>query len=173
MKIEYKPVIDAFDQLLALADGLIETARNGDDGFLESMMDQRDDMKKVVLAFRSEHLTKEETKAIVGKYDFIKEGQRVIDNGQHDTQGQMKPSEVTNFVKYLCYNYLKKTLREHPIDPSMDEFAVRTHIDCLCIDWPKYKGYEKGFQHTMFDVVCLVTDEVMEHRKHNSQLELL
>lgn len=173
MKIEHKAVMDTFDQLLILADGLIETARSSDDGFINSMEDQRDDMKKLVLAFRSEHLTKEETQAIAGKYDFVKEGDRIIDNGQHEKQGQMNPNEITNFVKYQCYNYLKKALREQPVDPSMDEFAVRTHIDCLSIDWPKFKGYEKGFAHTIFEIVCLVTEEVMEYRSQNKQLTLL
>lgn len=173
MKIEHKPVMDTLNQLLAIADGLIETARNGDDGYLQSMMDQRDDMKKIVLAFRSEHLTKEETEFIIGKYDFMNEGERIINNGQHDRLGEMNPSEVTSFVKYLCYNYLKKAYRDNPIDQNMDEFAVRTHIDCLSFEWPKFKLYEKGFSHTIFDVVCLITDEIIEHRKQNSQLRLL
>lgn len=173
MKIDHKAVLEVFEQMLVLADGLIETARIGDDGFINSMEDQRNDMKKIVFAFRSEHLTKEETQAITGKYDFIKDGDRIIENGQHDLRGEMNGNEITNLVKYLLYDFLKKALRENPVTPEMGEVDVRNHIDCLSYEWSKFRTYERGFSHTMFEVVCLVTDEVMEHRKQNRQLALL
>jgi 2C-methyl-D-erythritol 2,4-cyclodiphosphate synthase len=173
MKIEHKAVIEVFDQLLALVDAIIETAKVGDDGYLESMEDQKEEMSKIVLAFRAEHLTKEETQFIAGKYDFVKEAERIINNGQHEGNGQMNSNEVMSFVKYQCYNYLKKTLRERPVDLEMDEFEVRNYIDCLSFEWPKFKSYEKAFSQTIFNVVLLVTQEVMEYRRKNQQLTLL
>jgi len=173
MKVEHKLVLSIFDQMLGITNGIIETARWGDDGYLTSMEDQRDEMKKIILDFRSQHLTKEETQTVAGKYQFIEEGERLIRNNQHLENGKINSNEITHWVKYLCYNYLKKALRDSPVQPDMNELDLTNHIDCLCIDWPKFKIYEMSFSQTMFQVVQIVAAEVIEYRNQNQQLTLL
>ena len=174
-KIDAAAVSQLLDQLMFLVDGIIETIRSGDDGFLHSAISQRSQISEMIGVFKMEQL---EAKTPIKRRDEPSYYTEYVNNLYDRTQevgAQFTSVENKIIFQGRLWRFLKQQLQQRgdELQDKATEAEVNTAIECWIINsYHKDTFYSDQFFYTGLRVLEDFTRNVMDQRKKNPQKKL-
>jgi hypothetical protein len=168
MKVDSKNLVEVFNEVKYLLDGMADAIRMGDDGFENDILSLGQDIKTVINVFTIEHMTP------VTKPDkepqFLKRHVELHDKANEGAG--MTPDENIQLFKARFYLFIKKALQDIDLQLISNLDLHNAIMDKVVIDSRYYSYFNTDFDRAAYNVLDLIADEIRQHRKRHPQLSM-
>lgn len=169
MKVDSRLIVQLFEEVKYLLDGIDQIFREGE--YVEEGINSiAENVKTMFSAFTIDHMTPA-TLSRKKEHSFLYDQVKLVDKTEAGLG--LTPEENITLFKARFYLTLKKQIAKQDLPINCHQGEIENFIENEVVPNTTYESYFfTDFQSTMYNVIKLISREIVEHRKKHPQISM-